>query len=77
MTTHQFTIGNTSIGLNVRKVQADSFLRAFRQEAQLSFHYFNRLWMQRCNYLNSPSNDILLDMLLAPEDIYCRKLKQY
>lgn len=56
------------------KFQADNQLRAFRQEAQLSWQDFNTFWMNICNYLNSPAYDLLLDVGRANEVEYSQKL---
>lgn len=50
-------------------------MRAFRKEAQLSWPDFNHLWMDLCNFLNSPAYDVLLDVAKVREDEYSRKLQ--
>ncbi|KAL0631762.1 hypothetical protein Q9L58_009370 [Maublancomyces gigas] len=60
----------------VPQIQAQAALCAFRQESELSWPAINRLWMDVCNILNSPSHDILLDANRSHELEYHEKLAE-
>lgn len=44
----------------VPRIRADKQLKEFRREANLSWESFNTLWLQVCQFVYSPSHDILL-----------------
>lgn len=74
MGSHQDIVGRMSSLERVPKIKADQQLRAFRQEAQLSWLDFNFLWAELCHYLNSPANDILLNIELIGTSDYDQTL---
>lgn len=41
-------------------IDANPILRRFRQDGNFSWKQFNELWRLICDYVNSPSNDILM-----------------
>lgn len=74
--THAMTFIQAPIALNGPRIVANDCMRAFRREAELSWANFNRLWMDVCQFLNSPANDTLLDVNKAGQPEYDRQMNE-
>lgn len=58
------------------KLKADHQLCAFRREAQLRWVDFNFLWAEICHYIAAPAFNVLLDIHMAGQPEFNKKLSE-
>lgn len=73
--TRAMTSTQTPTAISAPNIVADHRMRAFRQEAGLSWPDFNSLWADICQFVNSPAYDTLLDISKASQQEYQRQMK--
>lgn len=64
----------SSMSSDIPRLPANARMKAFRLEAGISWVQFNRMWIMVHEFINSPSNEILIDSTRASETEYRRKV---